>query len=251
MTFSAIVDADTLSDTIDSVSVLVDECKINTTEDGLEIRAVDPANVAMGDVSLDAGAFESYEADGGVIGVDLDRLQEVVSFAESGDLIHLELDQETRKLHIDVDGLEYTLALIDPDSIRQEPDIPDLDLAATYVFEGKRFGRAVKAADLCSDHISIEGVADDELVFSAEGDTDDVSETLSGDDLLSGIVEGGCESLFSLDYLKDLRKPIGAETEVSLRVGDEMPVMIQYSLADGDVSVLNMLAPRISSDGDA
>ncbi len=252
MTFAAIVAADTLADTLDSVSVLVDECKVNLNEDGIEIRAVDPANVAMTSVELDANAFESYEASGGLIGVDLERLEDVAGFAESGDLIHLELDEETRKLHIDVDGLEYTLALIDPDSLRQEPDIPDLELAGTYVFEGKRFGRAVKAADLCSDHISIEGEADDELVFAAEGDTDEVTETLSGDDLLSGILDEdaistACRSLFSLDYLKDLRKPIGAETEVSLRVGEEMPAKLQYSLADGDVSVLNMLAPRIQN----
>jgi len=34
------------------VSVLVDECKIHLEEDGLEIRAVDPANVGMVDLSL-------------------------------------------------------------------------------------------------------------------------------------------------------------------------------------------------------
>ncbi len=28
--------------------------------------------------------------------------------AESGQLIQLELDEETRKLHIQIDGLEYT-----------------------------------------------------------------------------------------------------------------------------------------------
>lgn len=246
MTFSAIVSADSLSAALEPVSALVDECKLNLGEDGLEVRAVDPANVAMVDMSLDADGFESYEAGGGVIGVDLDRLQEVLGFADSGDLVHLELNRG--KLDIEIASLEYTLALIDPDSIRQEPDIPDLDLEGTYVFEGQEIDRAVRAADLCSDHIAIRGVADDELRFEAEGDIDDVEVTLAERDLLSGVLEAECESLFSLDYLQDIKKPIGSETEVSLLVGDEFPVKLRYSLADGDVEVVNMLAPRIKSD---
>ena len=58
--FNAIVSADTLQAALDSVSVLVDECKIHLEDDGMEIRAVDPANVGMVDLRLEAAAFESY-----------------------------------------------------------------------------------------------------------------------------------------------------------------------------------------------
>src|SRR6056297_4364413 len=156
--FKAIVSAETLTSALDSISVLVDECKIHLEEDGLEIRAVDPANVGMVDLSLDSAAFESYEADGGLIGVNLSRLEDIAGMADAGQLVHLELDEETRKLHIAIDGLEYTLALIDPDSIRQEPDLPDLDLSSHVVIEGKDINRAVTAADMVSDHIAL-GVA--------------------------------------------------------------------------------------------
>jgi len=108
--FKAIVSAETLGTALDSVSVLVAECKIHLEEDGIAIRAVDPANVGMVDLSLDAAAFESYEADGGIIGVNLSRLEDIVGMADSGQLVELELDEETRKLHIQIDGLEYTLA---------------------------------------------------------------------------------------------------------------------------------------------
>jgi proliferating cell nuclear antigen len=57
--FKAIVDAETLRTALDSVSVLVDECKIHLEEDGFSIRAVDPANVGMVDLTLDREAFES------------------------------------------------------------------------------------------------------------------------------------------------------------------------------------------------
>jgi proliferating cell nuclear antigen len=246
--FKAIVSADTLRETLDSVSVLVDECKIHLDEDGLSIRAVDPANVGMVDLDLGAAAFESYEADGGIIGVNLSRLEDIAGMADSDQLIQLELDEETRKLHIQIDGLEYTLALIDPDSIRQEPDIPDLDLSANVVIEGADIDRSVRAADMVSDHIALGVDANDELFYvDAEGDTDDVHLELTRDDLID-LEAGDAHSLFSLDYLKDMNKAIPKDAEVELELGDEYPVKIHFDIAEAQGHVTYMLAPRIQSD---
>jgi proliferating cell nuclear antigen len=242
------VSADTLQSTLDSVGVLVDECKIHLEGDGLEIRAVDPANVGMVDLSLDAAAFESYEADGGVIGVNLVRLKDIAGMADADQLVHLELDEETRKLHISIDGLEYTLALIDPESIREEPDLPDLDLPATVVIEGRDIDRAVTAADMVSDHIEL-GVDESEAVFyvRAEGDTDDVHLELGVDDLID-LVPGEASSLFSLDYLKDMNKAIPADAEVRVELGEEFPVKLHFDIAGGEGTVTYMLAPRIQNN---
>jgi proliferating cell nuclear antigen len=245
--FNAIVRAETLQATLDSVGVLVDECKIHLGEDGLEIRAVDPANVGMVDLSLDADAFESYEADGGLIGVNLVRLQDIAGMADSDQLVRLELDEETRKLHISIDGLEYTLALIDPESIREEPDLPELDLSSTIVIEGRDIDRAVTAADMVSDHIEL-GVDDEAETFyvKAEGDTDDVHLELDEDDLID-LTVGSASSLFSLEYLKDMDKAIPKDAEVRQELGEEFPVKLHFDIAEGAGAVTYMLAPRIQS----
>jgi proliferating cell nuclear antigen len=246
--FKAIVSADTLQSTLSSVGVLVDECKIHLEDDGLEIRAVDPANVGMVDLTLEAAAFESYETDGGVIGVNLVRLMDIAGMADADQLVELELDEETRKLRIAIDGLEYTLALIDPESIREEPDLPDLDLPATIVVEGRDIDRAVTAADMVSDHIQL-GVDTDTEVFyvRAAGDTDDVNLELDAGDLID-LVLGDADSLFSLDYLKDMNRAIPADAEVTLELGEEFPVKLHFDIAEGQGAVTYMLAPRIQSN---
>ncbi|GAB3320199.1 DNA polymerase sliding clamp [Haloplanus rallus] len=246
--FKAIVSASTLRDALDSVSVLVDECKVRLNEDGLSIRAVDPANVGMVDLSLDAAAFESYEADGGVIGVNLARLEDIAGMGNAGDLVHLELDEETRKLHIRIDGLSYTLALIDPDSIRQEPDIPDLDLPAQIVVEGNQLDRGITAADMVSDHINLRvDEAVETFHIEAEGDTDDVDFEMGPEDLIH-LEAGPADSLFSLDYLKDMNKAIPGDAEVTVELGEEFPVKLHYEFAEGLGQVTFMLAPRIQSE---
>src|SRR5512137_2922264 len=45
--FKAVINAETLRDAIESVSSLVDEVKFTVLETGLELKAADPANVAM------------------------------------------------------------------------------------------------------------------------------------------------------------------------------------------------------------
>lgn len=168
--------------------------------------------------------------------------------ANADDLVHLELDEETRKLHIEIEGLSYTLALIDPDSIRQEPDIPDLDLPAEIVLEGAQLDRGIKAADMVSDHIRLRvDEADETFHIQAEGDTDDVDLELTAEDLIS-LSAGPADSLFSLDYLKDMNKAIAGDAEVRVELGEEFPVKLHYDFAEGLGQVTFMLAPRIQSD---
>lgn len=246
--FTAIVGAETLRSTLDSVSVLVDECKIHLNEEGLAIRAVDPANVGMVDLDLDASAFESYEADDELIGVDLTRLEDIAGMADSGQLIDLSLKEDVQKLQLRMDGLQATMGLIEPTSIREEPDIPDLDLPATIVLEGRDLNRAIKAADMVSDHMEL-GVDVDEEIFyvDARGDTDDIRLELRREELIEFEV-GKASSLFSLDYLRDINRAIPTDSEVQLRLGEEYPVKLTMPYAEGRGQVTYMLAPRIQSE---
>jgi len=249
MSFQAIIQADTLQDALDPVSQLVQECKIHLDQTGFGIRAVDPANVAMVDLSLDAGAFESYEAGGELIGVNLNRLTTVVGFADSDELVHLGFDAQTRKLHIETAGLEYTLALIDPDTIREEPDLPDLDLPATIVIEGRDIDRAVTAADMVADHVTFAAGGDGNGIFhaTADGDTDDMELALDDEDILDAPQDPSerVSSLFSLDYLDDMVTGNPSDAEVSILLGNQMPAKLQWSAVDDNLGVTFMLAPRI------
>jgi len=245
--FSTMIPADVLEATINAVDCLVNECKIHLNEDGLRIAAVDPANVGMVDLSLDAAACDYYDAHGGTIGINLERLGDVVGMAASGDLVHLDLDAETRKLHIDAGGLSYTLALIDPEAIRQEPDIPELDLPATVRLPAGELERGVTAADLCSDHITL-GADDDAFLMTAEGDTDTARYNLDGDSVIDANCPEQCEAIFSLEYMEELVDPIPKAAEVTCTIDTDFPILMSWETADGHLNVGQMCAPRIQSE---
>jgi len=242
--FKAVIDAETLRDSIEAVSSLVDEVKFTISERGLELKAVDPANVAMISLRLDASVFEFYQAEPGEIGVDLVRLSDLLSMADRGENVRLELDEEGHKLKIGVGSLSYTLSLIDPSAIRKEPRIPDLDLPAHVTISGTELRRAVKAAEKVSDHV-VMGVSDEGFYMEAKGDIDSFKLKISSSELL-GLKPGDARSLFSLDYLSDMSKSLGKSQEVKLELGVDYPLRIGFKIKDVEINYL--LAPRIEQE---
>lgn len=248
-TFQAIVNAEALQQAVALTHALFDECHVFLNDDGIRLSAIDPATVASIDLTVGSAAFEKFETTGVHIGVDLDRLSNVVGMADRGQLVELILDSETRKLIIHIDTLEYTLALIDPDTIRAPPDHSNdaFELEGTVVIEAADFDRAVQAAEMVSNHIVFRiDDAEDEFTIEATGDTDETSLTLSSDDLVE-FTPGEARSLFSLDYLTAINRAMPNDSDVELRLGTEQPVVMQYEFAENTGTVEYLLAPRISS----
>ncbi|SES79662.1 monomeric archaeal DNA polymerase sliding clamp [Methanococcoides vulcani] len=244
--FKATIDAYLLKDSIETLSVLVDEARFRISPEGIAVRAVDPANVAMVSFDLATDAFEDFSGDDCELGLDLSRVTDILAVADRDDKVHMELDEDAKKLMIQIGGFSYTLSLLDPSTIRAEPRIPQLELPAEIVLNGKDLQKAVKAAEKISDHMLL-GVEGENFFMEAEGDTDRVKLTMSRDQLID-IKANDTRSLFSLDYLSDIIKPASKSNEVTLHLGKDFPIKINFSIANGAGTIGYLLAPRIESD---
>jgi len=234
---------------LDTLTPLVTECKMHFNDDGVTVRAVEAAKVAMVDAHLSATAFESYESPGAVTqGVNLERMSDRLSVGGGSDMVNLSLDMESRKLNVDVGNIQQAMALIDPDAVRAEPDLPDLDLPNTVVLEGQPLDAAVSAVDMVSDHVDIRA-AGDRVEFVGQGDTDETVVTFGPEDAIdaSGI-DADVTSIFSLEFIEAFVDPMPSDAEVTLTFGDEMPLWVEWSAFDGELDVTQMVAPRIKSE---
>ncbi|QKY21012.1 DNA polymerase sliding clamp [Halolamina sp. CBA1230] len=242
----ATIDAGRLDDTLAVLGALVDECRLELADAGLRVRAVDPASVAAVALDLPADAFEAYTAGGETVGVDVDRLADVVGLADPGDTVRLVLDTERRQLHVLVGELAYTLGLIDPEAIREPLDPAEMnyDCPAELTIAGRDVSRIVDAADMVSSHLTL-GVEGETFYAEAAGDTDDVALAFGRDDL-AALSPADVESLFSLDYLREMVRPIPAESEVAMELGTEQPVTLSFPVADGAGEATFLLSPRRS-----
>ncbi len=246
--FAATITPTALEDAFKPVNALVDECKVRVDDGGLTVTAVDPANVGMVDLELPDSAFETYEADEHTLGLPLERFIDIVSlFTKQDSVARIKLNEESRTLRMDCGGLDYTLSLIDPDSIRKEPKVPDLNVTAEVTITGHDFSRAVNACNMVADHLRIGSDAVGEFYVEAEGDTDTVDVTMGEDDVLE-IDPGDAQSLFSIEYLRDMERSIPDDTPVTLELGPDFPVLIHFKAIEEQASLRYVLAPRITND---
>lgn len=245
-----IVPADSLQQFVDAFLPIVSEAKIHFDEDGLHASAVDPANVAMvSDAHLDAAAFEAYEAPGRcTVGANLEAIDDRLGVADSDDLVNFSVDMETRHLHVGIRNIDQQVALIDPDQIRKEPPDNELELSNEVVVEGAVLDEAVTVAEIVSDHIGIAAEPDNErVVVTAEGDVDASEVEWGHDEVVDAKVRKEGASLFSLEYVNSLAKPIPSDAEVTIWFDDEFPTEWTWEAVEGDLTVRQRLAPRIKT----
>ena len=244
--FQAKIKAETLKKMIDIVSPLVNEVKLNVTPNGISLRAVDPAHVAMVDLEIKASAFEEYKADEMEIGIDLDKLGSIMKLASSNDTVSLEFDEISNKLIVRIGNLVRKIGLIDTTGMT-EPKVPSLNLPAKITLKASELHQGVKASEAVSDHIALLATQDAFELF-AEGDTDTVNLKLPRDLLIDLNAPEKCRSLFSIDYFSSMIKPVKGDEPLTIYLGNDNPVKLEFEFADKNARATYLLAPRIESE---
>lgn len=263
-------DGRTIRPALELPSQLVDECKARFDEDGIQIRAVDPANVGMVDLQIHTEAFDGYAldaSDGLLVGLDLGKVESKLSKARLGrstnDPISMDFDEGRTLVEIvrEYASTEVTytdeVLNIDPDAVRQELDLPDLDLSATATVDTTAFRDGVLHIKEDSDHLKIQEVNGD-LAFTRSS-KDDESDGYGGAVRFNDAAEADEDaddpsSKYSLDYLANMAKALkqAKVDEVQVRWGQEFPMKIHAERTIDEetaYSVTYMLAPRIESGG--
>ncbi len=244
--FKAEIKSETLKGLVNIISTLIDEVKFTITPEGMTLKAVDPAHVAMIELKVGAKAFESYSASETEIGLDLDKVKMVLKLAGQGDLIAMEQDESKGRFVFTIGNITRSMSMVDTSSM-SDPKVPQLSLSANAVILVDQLQKGIRAAESISDHIALR--ADPGFFeLSCEGDTDDASLKLKGSDVESLEVPSAVHSLFPLDYFSNLVKAIPAGTKVKVELDSDFPVKLVFGLANGEASVVYFLAPRIESD---
>ena len=244
--FNAKVKSEVLKGIIDVTSPLVNEVKFNINSKGIFLRAVDPAHVAMIDLNIDKKAFEEYKADEMELGIDIDKLSSIMKLSTSADLVSIDYDETANRLIIKIGNLVRKMSLIDTAGM-PDPKMPNLNLPAKAILKASEINRGVKASESVSDHLAVI-VNKDNFELFAEGDTDTVNLKLPKDLLVELTSDSSYKSLFSIDYFSNMIKPVKGEDNVTIFLGNDNPIKLEFDIANNKGHVKYLLAPRIESE---
>lgn len=232
---------------IDAISNMIDEAGISVGKDGITLRAMDPAHVALVDFELKKDAFDEFQVTKPlVIGIDLERFNTVLKRAGPTDKLRLEMDDDGNVLRVKFENITkrvFELPLIEVSEGEQK--VPNLEFPSQFELDPKIISEGIKDAEVVSDHVTIR--ADEQfLTIEAKGDLGSAEVKISKDDAISFMSKGKSKSMFSIEYLKDMIKASDVASSVKLSLGENIPIKMDFLAPSARLSFL--LAPRIESE---
>ena len=244
--FKAEIDVDTILKAMRSASILVEDIKINVTEDGINMKAVDLGNVCMVSTHLNNKAFAYYDVVPFSFGLDLVETMNFFKLIKKEDQIGIEYLDKKNRIKFVTNNLSYSLALLNMDNIRKEPKTPEIELPVKIIADEKELGLAIKAAGNIGDTITFNANKNG-LKISSKGQTSDMIFTIPKNDLDKFEKDESVVSAFDLDYLKDISRVLTGFEVIELEMGAQYPIKIKSEFADGKGSIEYLLAPRVEN----
>ena len=224
---------------------------LELNEDGLTVNMVDASNVIMVNATIPPEAFATYNVgDETELGVSNQILGSLFQHARYGvstdDELTLSGDSRTMESVVtrEMHGVEATFThredLIDPKSIREKPELPELDLDTTVNIPVRTFIDVVDALDMDYARFSTDGT------FNVFGE-DDVS--ASHVELNADVDGEGDETIYSMGYLERISKAlhVGKVDKIEMEFGTDFPLFIEFEREDVYSGVI-MLAPRVKAE---
>jgi len=230
---------------------IIEEAAFKFTPEGVKMRAMDPSHVALVDFDLPASAFSEYEVkDQVTIGVNLLEMDRVLSRAKPDDELVIELDEKQNRLNFTFKGAStrrLNLSLINV----KEADLrePKIQFTATVGLLAGILQDGLKDAEMVADKVRFEAKAG-EFSMVAEGDKGTSELRVGEKDKGMVKLEVGrpAGATFSSKYLSDMVKGASSGDTVSIGLGTDLPVQLDFPVAGDKGRLRFLLAPRIEAE---
>lgn len=243
-------DSRLLKESVNILSELVNEASFKMTKNGMELLAIDPANVAMVEFRLLPGAFAEYEVENDVeLSVNLENLKAILRRSKPEDNIIVSLDKDRSRLRVELTGdgkRTFNLALIDID--REQQKLPNLKFTARVSMHASKFDDAITDMGIVSDSVALmAGI--DKFTMKSEGNLSDAKVDFPVSDTASVSLgkEEEVSARYAIDYLAKMTKGSKLADEVYLNFGNDYPLKLEYNV-QGKLHLGFVLAPRVSND---
>ncbi len=244
-----LADPTILKDSISVISDLVNEARFKLTKDGLELVAMDPANVAMVIFKLLSSNFTEYELEKDTeISVNLANFRQILRRVNASDVIILEAGTDN-KLKIQLKGATnrtFSIPLIELEE--KEQRVPSLTFPVSVNTTSNLLNEAIADADVVAESVTF-AVEPDKFTIAAEGDLSKAQiEIKHGDDTkIKSESSAKVKSKYSIEYLKKMIAASKLANEVNIFFSQDYPLKLEYKVLD-KLLLSFILAPRVEND---
>ncbi len=242
----ALAETRLLKDSIGIIADLVTEVRFKITKNGVELTAMDPANVAMIVFKLLSSAFAEYHVGTETtLCVNLNDLKGVLRRVKPADT--LTLTTAEGKCVITLQGSskrEFSLPLVDIDE--REQKIPDLKFAAVVTTDASVLTDAIEDADIIGESVAL-AISEGAFTVSSASDLSKAVIDIPEDATTRIKGPAGTRSKYSIEYLKRMTPAGKLASTVEIAFSRDYPLRLDYKIID-KMDLAFILAPRVEND---
>ncbi len=237
-----------LKDSISIISELVTEAKFRINKTGIELVAMDPANVAMVIFKLLASSFVEYEVASEVrLSLNLNNLKQVLKRAKPNDMVTLEVVEN--KLNVTLKSKTtrtFSLPIIEMDE--KEQKVPELNFPLTITTDAELIVESIEDVDIVGESVTFIGEPD-KFTISAEGDMSKALIEIPADEttVIKTTKTEKIKAKYSVEYLKKMIAAGKLVPSVSIQFNKDYPLRLDYKSVD-KLMMSFILAPRVENE---
>lgn len=227
---------------IELISDLVLEVRIKIKEFGLSIVAIDPGNISMVSLKIPKTAFEVFESEEEVLGVNLESLKKILKRCGKSSSLILEKKENALEIKIeDKINRIFNLNLIEIE--REDKEFPEhLEFSTEVTIDSGDLVDSVEDCLVVSDACSFI-VKEKKFIVEAK-ETNSARAEFSADEVeISG---EDAHSRYSLEYLQKFTKAGKQFKKAGLKFADDHPMRMDFTSEHLSLSFL--LAPRVETE---
>ena len=235
-----------LKESISIISELVNEAKLKVSKDGIELIAMDPANVAMVIFRLLPTAFTEYDVEKPAdVTINLANFRQILRRANPNDMLTLELDSNKLKVQMKSASTRiFSLPLIEMED--REQKVPELSFPVSIEASSSILNEAISDVEIVSESVSL--IAEPgKLSLQAEGDLNTAAIEIKDSNEVKISAKEKTRAKYSIEYLKKMIEGGKLSDRVLIQFNKDYPLKLTYSSVD-KVMMSFILAPRVDTD---
>jgi proliferating cell nuclear antigen len=246
---------------IDAIKDFVTEANFDCNSTSISLQAMDSSHVSLVSMALRSEGFEHYRCDRSIsLGINIASLAKVLKCAANEDVITLKASDQGDSITLMLEGpdrvSDFELKLMDIDG--EHLGIPEQDYKCNITLPSAEFKRICADLSAFGETVTI-SASKEGIAFNVSGDIGTGNIILrQGAGAVDVKREGSSDGVkiemsdevsltFALRYLNYFTKASTLSSQVTLRLTDESPLMVEY-LIDDLGHLRFYLAPKIDNE---
>lgn len=224
-------DTSLLKKSLETIAPLIQETNVRFKEEGIFIKAIDKTQIILVDFSIKKKAFDSYNIEPNLFGLNILELKQMISRAFEKDQLILDM----KPLHLDITlkgNIERNFNLPYIDLSEQEINTPNIKYDVSLKVNAGLLKEIIKDVDLVAT-TAVFKIEEGVFIIEAFGERGKIKTKVLN---AKQKIKKNFAAKYSLSFLKNITRAIENDVDIEIKFSEDSPLYIEYSI-DENVNV--------------